>query len=694
MLPTNQIPIISSIHGRERRQQRDITKRDLQAAIKYGTKEAQYRLGKLRWKYTFADVVYITDETSTVEVTSYAVELALTPVVITERMNIQLKEARDRIGKNSKIITSHMVLIVDMSTSMSMADMNGHRSRARGVYYTIAEDVISVRLHPPEFGKIGGDNTTFTDVVTLIEMRSGATVVFEREPISWQLYNRFCSLREEQLTKQHGNYYPSFQSAFSILRAHLSDLNCALCIFFFSDGAPSDFSTSSKLYLPEEYHFPNNLNSLVRNECSLYRSRLTLTAFGFGKSSTNFSVMQSMIDIARQEGVKASFGQSAFDPSDLRTLLSSTVTSLTETRTLLSRLTLASSDAPRQKVVAEKEIFVPSSASLFDAEDWEFFVPTTAININRVDLIFYQESNGSYKGKWEMIPFAEKHSAVGFAVGKKYFGEGAERVVYKMTEVNARNEAIGPALVAKESFYQHKKQDACHLERWHRTFIKTQRKASTLAGKFNAKLDTLGVDKMIYRVKFLSCSIYNAKVGGKCVSYLAEKQLDPNKYLKYNNNAGGVDGNAQQNAKAFEIPHLPHLPVDLKATPAKKLGVINEDEEDDEEDSDGEADAPLPALLASAQTMALQSKVFDGDIPQAFTHWTYSYTKREMMVCDLQGQLNMEGYFELTDPCIHSQTQKYGRTDHGATGFRLFFNSHQCNHLCKILSIANDSYQG
>ena len=196
---------------------------------------------------------------------------------------------------------------------------------------------------------------------------------------------------------------------------------------------------------------------------------------------------------------------------------------------------------------------------------------------------------------------------------------------------------------------------------------------------------------MIYRVRFLSCSIYNAKVSGKCVSYLAEKQLDPNKYLKYNNNAGGVDGNAQQNAKAFEIPHPQ---VDLKAAPAKKLRVINEEEEEDEEDSDGEADAPLTALLASDQNMALQSKVFDGDIPQAFTHWTYIYTHREMMVCDLQGQLNMEGYFELTDPCIHSQTHNFGRTDLGAKGVELFFNSHQCNHLCKIISIANDSYHG
>ena len=210
-----------------------------------------------------------------------------------------------------------------------------------------------------------------------------------------------------------------------------------------------------------------------------------------------------------------------------------------------------------------------NSASLFDAEDWEFFVPTTAVNINRVDLIYYEESNGYFKGKWETIPFAEKHSAVGFAVGKKYFGEGVERVVYKMTEVNARKEAVGPALVAKESLYQHKKLDAYYLERWHKIFIKTQRKASTLAGKFNAKLDRLGV----------SCSIYNAKVSGKCVSYLAKKQLDPNKYFMYNNNTGGVDGNAQQNAKAFEIPHPQ---VDLKAAPAKKLRVINEEEDEDE----------------------------------------------------------------------------------------------------------------
>ena len=369
---------------------------------------------------------------------------------------------------------------------------------------------------------------------------------------------------------------------------------------------------------------------------------------------------------------------------------------MASTRTLLSRLTVAKSDEPRQRVVAEKEVFRPSE-SIFDANVWKIFVPASAMNIRRVDLVFSKQNDGSYKGKWETIPFAD-HTAVGFAVSEKYFGEGAERIVYKMTELDAKTHAVGPALVAKESLYKQKKQDACHLEKWHRIFVKTQRRAFKLAEKFNAKLNELGVDKLIYRIKFLSCSIYNAEVGGTSYSFLAEKQLDPHKYLKYNNNAGGVDGNAQQNAINVVIPPLPAI---LKPVSGKKLtlGVINEDEEDEESDSDndGDADGPLSEFVANGKTMELQSKVLDGDIPQAFTHWTYKHTQRDEMVCDLQGQLNLEGgYFELTDPCIHSsyRIKNFGRTDHGQQGFQLFFNSHQCNHLCKILSIANNTYKG
>jgi len=36
---TKDMPFVSSLHGRERRNQRNISVRDLKAAVKYGTKE-------------------------------------------------------------------------------------------------------------------------------------------------------------------------------------------------------------------------------------------------------------------------------------------------------------------------------------------------------------------------------------------------------------------------------------------------------------------------------------------------------------------------------------------------------------------------------------------------------------------------------------------------------------------------------
>ena len=52
--------------GRQRRKERNISKRDLQAAVKHGTKKLSFpcpKTGERRWLYTFADIVYVTDDT-------------------------------------------------------------------------------------------------------------------------------------------------------------------------------------------------------------------------------------------------------------------------------------------------------------------------------------------------------------------------------------------------------------------------------------------------------------------------------------------------------------------------------------------------------------------------------------------------------------------------------------------------------
>lgn len=137
-LQTSCIDFISSVHGEQRRRERNIDTRDLQAAIKYGTKEMVHcknghRKGELRWKYTFAEVVYITDATSTNEITSWTFPLPLQKAPLDSKTKRQICEQKIRLAKTP--ITSHTILVVDQSASMNNSDVPGHRSRSRGVSY-------------------------------------------------------------------------------------------------------------------------------------------------------------------------------------------------------------------------------------------------------------------------------------------------------------------------------------------------------------------------------------------------------------------------------------------------------------------------------------------------------------------------------------------------------------------------------
>ena len=73
---TIDVSLISHTHGRVRRKERNIQRIELQAAIKHGTKERANpgRDGSLRWRYTHDGVVYITDDTSRHEVTSWRID--------------------------------------------------------------------------------------------------------------------------------------------------------------------------------------------------------------------------------------------------------------------------------------------------------------------------------------------------------------------------------------------------------------------------------------------------------------------------------------------------------------------------------------------------------------------------------------------------------------------------------------------
>jgi hypothetical protein len=83
-------------------------------------------------------------------------------------MHNQIAEQKRRLHTGEASITSHTILIVDQSTSMSKSDVMGHRTRLRGVFYTIANEMIAA---PLLMGMMA-----YTDVVTLIEMRTTPSI--------------------------------------------------------------------------------------------------------------------------------------------------------------------------------------------------------------------------------------------------------------------------------------------------------------------------------------------------------------------------------------------------------------------------------------------------------------------------------------------------------------------------------------
>ncbi|CAK4775533.1 unnamed protein product [Aphanomyces euteiches] len=119
--------------------------------------------GRPRWKYTFAHIVYITDEFSQRE---------------------HHESLRARLLITPSACTSHSIVVVDQSGSIRTSDVDDFRTRSDAVFGTIALDLIGKHLDDDQ-GAISG-----TDVMTIIEMRDEATTVFYREPLTNVLFNK------------------------------------------------------------------------------------------------------------------------------------------------------------------------------------------------------------------------------------------------------------------------------------------------------------------------------------------------------------------------------------------------------------------------------------------------------------------------------------------------------------------------
>lgn len=623
----NELSLLSTLHGRARRELRDISKHDFQTVMKNGTKTKTWgRKGEARWKFEFGNTVCITDETCRVEITCYKKAVSIAPAKITQDMLDNHDRATRILIDDPGLCTTHSIIIIDQSCSMSTCDVNCFRSRSDAAYGTLALDYIAEQLYQM------GDEF-FVDAITIIEMRDEGSILVEREPLDWILFNKVLNRMSNARPKSHGNYLESLELAERRIRRELDLLNDldsddipAFMLLFLSDGKPSDCSRKDE---------DMRKNVIVRLAQKL-KEKLTVYGMGIGAVGSDFDQLRSLADNAEENGAQGRFTHAGLNPASLSTSFSTLASSMTSTRIDLRSVV----DEEQSKT--EKNYTMKRKKIEHDI-DVPFRRETRLVSRHVYD------PNGS-SNVWPRVDFFNSNCA-GFDIEKDPFGKGAERLAYMFREIRPKSfgrgyEQVGGAMVAKESRFII---DEESKEAFHTSFCHVQNKSNEVAMAFNLAVEKAPLLKPTQDevslpppIVFLECSVYeytnfhHVKCG-----LLVEKYLH-GRFTKFNSNNGFVNNDNRNVAS-----------IDLAIGPVKLT-----------------------------------------DFVLAFSHWVYERSEHRLIVCDLQGILDMEGrrpVFRLTDPAICSKAKKrcnkYGKTDLGMRGIRDFCCRHTCNSVCKALNL-------
>lgn len=408
---TSDIPFFSSLHGRERRALRGIARIDLQSAVKYGKKQQaspDRATGARRWRYTHANIVFITDETSTKEITCYAKPNSL------PRANLTLEHIRDheaaksRLKVDPSLCASHTVIVVDQSGSMRTCDVENFRTRSNAVFGVLAMNFVAKQ-------RLSGEATD-RDTVSLILMRDSAEVVFEREPMGLVLYNKFVGLHDQNTPRSHGMFLPALHAAQRLLKRHVHG-GCGLSFMFLSDGRPSDRRLSSPT---------RTIADQVRSLAEVYGQQLSVSTLGFANRQQDFSVLEAMADAAQAAGAHGMFYRPELSAEGLGTAIAGSSSSLTAVKARLT--SLATKDGhPRELRKVERESagskWGHDPTMIETGDGWVVYTD----EVQRFE--FSYEGMRFSKDPW--VPaesFSEEANAI--ALRKRALGEGSERLVF------------------------------------------------------------------------------------------------------------------------------------------------------------------------------------------------------------------------------------------------------------------------
>jgi Mg-chelatase subunit ChlD len=329
---TSLITILSCEHGRMRREQRDIDKRDLQKALKHGSRHLSY---EKRWKIEYDGIIFITDPNLRREITAYPSPLAFAEIDYDARESHD--KAKDLIGIKPELCVSHTVLVVDNSGSMASHDIILHRDRQTAAYTVTALEFVAEQLF--------NETANNRDIVSLVEFSDKARVIFTREPVSWVLFNKLLARRDArdfkgreaakqmELSRCDSNYLPALEEADKLLATGNHE-SCALSLLFLSDGAPSDAREMGLTTAAAERRMCRRVAEIAEK---YGKQKLNITMVGFGNKLQDFSALQSMAHAAKDApgDTTADFMYCEKMTNSMGSAITSLVTSLTASRTAL-----------------------------------------------------------------------------------------------------------------------------------------------------------------------------------------------------------------------------------------------------------------------------------------------------------------------------------------------------------------------
>eukprot|EP00729_Bicosta_minor_P014464 gene14464-8011_t len=633
---TSKVTLLSTAHGKARRELRDISKTDLRNAVKHGRREPGYprrSTGEPTWKYTFANTVYITDATSRNEITSYKESIAIEKAVITSKDAARHRRAKAQLASNPSLCATHTILVVDQSASMKKCDVSGFRTRSNAAYGTLALDYLAHQLHDTDTG-------CEFDFVSVVEFNVDSIHVLQREPLDWILFNYFVDRQEIAMPADHGLYAVGLRAIEDIVNGDRHEFGASFApeyvVIFLSDGAPSDCGPTgaaeealTKIAAP----FTRMLLRLNLKE------QITFNAVGLGAPAKDFVVLKGLVDVSKSVGMtnaKGRFSHSNASCGSLSTVMTQLSSMLTAIRTTTMTVTEDSTPKlPRDLDIRPRRF---ATKNFHDHEIW-----ANATNISRYLL---EKKGNQFNWRAPRYVFTQKDHAVGMKILQHPFDEGAERYVFLIQEFDTDDNPVGRIRVAKESRYQSIRDQS---REFHRVFCQTQATAADLANQFNNAvkrcrgLKPLDPLARTPRLLYLSCWVLRFRKDGssaECAVLVEEDLQNRGKYVKYTTNNGQI----------------------------KSSG------------------GPTMSLMFKSST------VFYSDFLHAFSHWTWFHHKK--LVCDLQGALDQEGQtptFVLTDPAIcttDEQTKSlYGDTNTHGKGVRNFMKTHKCSAVCTALGL-------